>query len=188
MLRKFRVRRRCLVPRPLTCPSAKKSDCTGMFVTTGSVDGRSVLPETQFVCTRLRIDTTRALSVENSLPPMGAAEERPEVDVKPPYGDPLMSFTRGYLLKYFPEGDTSASQWEFEIRGCALLSELPMAIEPHLPVCQLFRWQLYSNTWSSPTTKSFDSMVVTAVRVDFPWYGLEPATGGFACNCPVQEA
>ena len=46
-----------------------------------------------------------------------------------------------------------------------LLGELPKAIEPHMPVCQLYRWQLGPNMWSLPTTKSLDTIVVTVLRV-----------------------
>ena len=86
-----------------------------------------------------------------------------------------------------PQVDTSARQRGFEIRVFALLGELPTAIEPHLPVCQLHRWQLGPNMWSSPTTKSLDPIVVTALRVGFPGENDEPATYGFACNCPEPE-
>ena len=44
MLKKFRVRRGCTVPRPLTWPSTKKSDGTETFAMSGS-DGCSVLPQ-----------------------------------------------------------------------------------------------------------------------------------------------
>ena len=88
----------------------------------------------------------------------------------------------------FPQVDTSARQRGFEIRVFPLLGELPKAIEPDLPVCQLYRWQLGPNMWSSPTTKSFDPIVVTALRVDFPGESHGPATCGFACNCPQPEA
>ena len=84
MLKKFMVRRGCSVPIPLTWPSTAKSDCTEEFVTTGSVDGCSVLLESQFVGTRLCVDTTLVLSVRVSLPPMEAAGGRPEFDTKPP--------------------------------------------------------------------------------------------------------
>ena len=50
-----------------------------------------------------------------------------------------------------------------------LLCELPKAIEPHLPVYQLYRWQLGPNKWTSPTTMSLDPIVVTALREGFPW-------------------
>ena len=123
-----------------------------------------------------------------ALPPCGAAGERSEFSIKPPLGAPLMIYPRGYLLKPFPQVDTSARLWGFEIRVFPLLGELPKAIEPHLPVCQLYRWQLVPNMWSSPTTKSLDPIVVTAVRVGFPWESHGPATCGFACNCPEPEA
>ena len=42
--------------------------------------------------------------------------------------------------------------------------------------------------WSSPTTKSLDPIVVTALRVGFPGESHGPATCGFACNCPEPEA
>ena len=91
--------------------------------------------------------------------------------------------------------DSSARQWGFEIRVFPLLGELPKrqrllqkqkqkqklpkAIEPHLPVCQLYRWQLGPNMWSSPTTKSFDPIVVTALQVGFPRESHGPATSIF---------
>ena len=118
----------------------------------------------------------------------GAAGERSEFNIKPPLGAPLQNFPRGYLLKSFPQVDTSARQRGFEIRVFPLLGELPKAIEPHLPVCQLYRWQLGPNMWSSPTTKSFDPIVVTALRVGFPGESHGPATCGFSCNCPEPEA
>ena len=85
------------------------------------------------------------LYVGGSLPPCGAAGERSEFNIKPPLGAPLLIFPRGYLLKSFPQVDTSARQRDFEIRVFPLLGELPKAIEPHLPVCQLYRWQLGPN-------------------------------------------
>ena len=100
------------------------------------MDGYNVLPETQFVGTRLRVDTTRVLSVGGSLAPWGAAGERSEFNVKPPLGAPLLIFPRGYHMKSFPQVDTSARQRGFEIRVFPLLGELPKAIETHLPVCQ----------------------------------------------------
>ena len=56
------------------------------------MDGCNVLPETQFVGTRLRVDTTRAFSVGGSLPTCGAAGERSEFNIKPPLGAPLLIF------------------------------------------------------------------------------------------------
>ena len=106
--------------------------------------------------------------------PCGAAGERSKFNIKPPLGAPLRIFLRGYLLKSFPQVDTSARQWWFEIRVFPLIGELPKAIEPHLPVCQLYRWQLGPNMWSSPTTKSLDPIVVTALLVDFPGKATDP--------------
>ena len=113
---------------------------------------------------------------------------RRELNIKPPLGAPLLIFPRGYLLKSFPQVDTSARQLGFEIRVFPLIGELPKAIEPHLPVCQLYRWQLGPNMWSSPTTKSLDPIVVTALLVGFPGESHGPATCGFACSCPEPEA
>ena len=152
------------------------------------MDGCNVLPETQFVGTRLRVDTTRVLSVGGNLLPCGAAGERSEFNIKPPLGAPLLIFPRGYLLKSFPRVDTSARQRGFEIRVFSLLGELPKAIEPHLPVCQLYRRQLGPSMWTSPTTMSLDPIIVTALRVGFPGESHGPATCGFACNCPEPEA
>ena len=53
---------------------------------------------------------------------------------------------------------------------------------------KLYRWQLGPNMWSSPTTKSFDPIVVTALRVGFPGEIHGPATCGPSCNCPKPEA
>ena len=103
---------------------------------TDSMDGCNVLPETQFIGTRLRVDITQVLSVRGSNHPWGAAGERSEFNTKPPIGAPLLIFPRGYLLKSFPQVDTSARQRGFEIRVFPLLGELPRAIEPHLPVLE----------------------------------------------------
>ena len=104
-----------------------------------------------------------------SLPPWGAVGEKSEFNIKPPLGAPLLIFPRGYLLMSFPRVDTSARQRGFQIRVFPLLGELPKAIEPHLPICQLYRWQLGPIMWSSLTTKSLVLIVVTALRVGFPW-------------------
>ena len=152
------------------------------------MDGCNVLPETQFVGTRLRVDTIRVFFCGSSLPPCGAAGERSGLSIKPPLGAPLLIVPQGYLLKSFPQVDTSARQRGFEIRVFPLLSELPKAILSHLPVSLLYRWQLGPNMWSSPTTKSLDPIVATALRVGFPWESHGPATCGFACNCPEPEA
>ena len=93
-----------------------KSDGTNVFATVDSMDGCNVLPDTQFVGTRLRVDTTRVSSVGGSLPPWGAARKRSESNIKPPLGASLLIFPRGYLLKSFPRVDTSARQRGFEIR------------------------------------------------------------------------
>ena len=76
---------------------------------TGSVDGCSIHPETLLVRNHLRVDTTLVFSVGAFLAPMGAAGERPEFDIKPPLGAPLLIFpsklspevfsTRGYFRK-----------------------------------------------------------------------------------------
>ena len=86
MPKKSKVIRGCTVPSPLTCPSTNKSDGTNEIASTDSMDGCSVLPDTQFVETLLRVDATRALSVGGSLAPWGAAGERPMFNIKPPLG------------------------------------------------------------------------------------------------------
>ena len=161
-----------------------KSDGTKELATTDTMDGCNVLPETQFVGTRLRVDTTYVFYVGGTLPPCGAARERSESNIKPPLGAPLMIFPRGYLPKSFPQVDTSARMRGVEIRDFPLQGELQKAIEQHLPVCQLYRWQLGPDMWSSPTTKSLDPIVITALRVGFPGESHGPTTCGFACNCP----
>ena len=53
--------------------------------------------------------------------------------------------THDFFIKViFPLGDTFARQG-FEIRVFPHLDELPKAIEPHLPVCQLYCWQFGPN-------------------------------------------
>ena len=188
MLRKFNVRRGCTVPSPLTRPPTKKSDGTKEFATTDSIDDCNVLPETKFVGTRLRVVTTLILFVGVPFPPWGAAGERSELNIKPTLVAPLLIFPRGHLLKSFPQMDTSARQLGLEIRVFPLLGELTKAIEPHLPVCQLYRWQLGLKMWSSPTTKSLDPIAVIALRVGFQGESHGPATCEFSSNCPEPEA
>ena len=57
-----------------------------------------------------------------------------------------MDSTSDFFSRLSPEvfstSVSSARQRELEI---PLLGELPKAIEPHLPVCQLYRWQLGPN-------------------------------------------
>ena len=101
------------------------------------MDGCNVLPKTQFVGTGLRVDTTWVLSMGGSLPPWGAARESSEFNIKPPLGALFLLFPHGYLLKSFPQVDTSARQRGFEIRVFPLLGELPKATEPHLPVIHI---------------------------------------------------
>ena len=120
--------------------------------------------------------------------PCGAAGERSEFNIKSPLGAALLIFPRGYLLNSFSQVNTSARQRGFKIRVFPLLGVLPKAIEPHLPVRQLCRWQLGPNMWSSPTTKSLDPIVVTALLVGLPGECHGTATCGFACNCPEREA
>ena len=99
------------------------------------MDGCNVLPETQFVGTRLRVDTKRVLSVGGNLPPCGAAGERSEFNIKPPLVAPLLIFPRGYLRKSIPRMDTSARQRGFEIKVFPLLGELPRVPAPvRMPV------------------------------------------------------
>ena len=47
--------------------------------------------------------------------PMEAARERPEFDIKPLSGAPLKIFPQDYLLKSFPQRNTSTRQQGFEI-------------------------------------------------------------------------
>ena len=147
------------------------------------MDDCSVQPVTQFVRTQLLVDTTWVLSVGRFLPPMGATGERPEFDIKLPLVAPLQIFPSGYLLKSFPQGDTSVSQRGFEIRDFPLLGELPKAIEPHLPVCQCR---------SQKMVFAYDQVIRhhRSYRPSgrLPRGSLGTATCRFACNCLVLEA
>ena len=82
----LKVRRRCTVPSPLTWPSTKKSDGTKEFATTDSMDGWNVLPETQFVGTRLRVDTSRVLSAGVTFPLAELPERGQSLTSNRPYG------------------------------------------------------------------------------------------------------
>ena len=67
--------------------------------------------------------------------PMGTAGERPEFDIKPLFGAPLL---------IFPQGKIFARQRALQIR-VFLLGELPKAIKPHLPVYQIIPLATRSN-------------------------------------------
>ena len=146
------------------------------------MDGCNVLPKTQFVGTRLHVDTTRVLSVGVSFP-LVELPERSEFNMKPPLGAQLLIFPQDYLLKSSTTGYFRKTVG-CEIRVFPLLGELPKAIEPQTHGCQLYRWKLGPNMWSSPTTKSLDPIVVTALRAGFPGESHGSATCGFAFNCP----
>ena len=120
--------------------------------------------------------------------PLGAVGERSELNIKPPLRAPLLIFPRDYLLKSFPQVDTTARQQGCEIGVFPLIGELPKAIEPHQPICKLNCSQLGPNMCSSHTTKSLDPIVVTTLRVGFPGENHGPAKSVFACNCPEPEA
>ena len=103
----FRVRRGW-VPILQAWPSTKKSDGTETLTTTDSVNGGSVLLETQFVRTHLRVYTTWVLFVVGSLPLMGAAGEarvRHQTAIRDSTHDffprlsPEVFSTRGYFRK-----------------------------------------------------------------------------------------
>ena len=47
---------------------------------------------------------------------MGADGDRPEIDIKPPLGVPILIFPRVNILKSFPHEDISARQRRFGIR------------------------------------------------------------------------
>ena len=139
VLNKFNVRRGCTVPSQLTWPSTKKSSGTEKFVTT-----RSVM--VAMSCQRPSLSgpafawTPHMFYLWGYPFPIRAAIEWPEFDIKPSLGIPLLIFSCGHLLKSFPHVGTSASQRVFEIIVFPLLGELPKAIEPQLPICQLYRW------------------------------------------------
>ena len=107
MLKMLKSRNARTVPSRLTWPSTIESDGTEEFATTISVNSCSVLPETQFVWTRLRVYTTHVLFEGGSLPPMGATGERQEFGIKQPLGAPLLTFPRGYPMKTFLQRDIS---------------------------------------------------------------------------------
>ena len=97
-------------------------------MTTDSVDGCSILLETQFVGSRLHVNTTWILSVGVPFPYVSCRREA-RVDIKPPLGAPLLIFPP----EVFEKRLALARQQGFEFRIFPLLGELPKAIEAHLP-------------------------------------------------------
>ena len=71
MMNMLKVRRGCTVTSLLTWPSTRKSDGTEKSMLTGSVNGCSVLPQTQLVGTHLGVDTTQ-ISYVGDFPPHGS--------------------------------------------------------------------------------------------------------------------
>ena len=90
MMKKFTVRR--VHSLQLTAKLAE-------FATTHSVDGHRVMLETQFVGTRLRVDTTQVSYVGVPSSYWSCWRERVDFDVKPPLGASLLIFPRGYFPK-----------------------------------------------------------------------------------------
>ena len=187
MLKKLKVRRGCTVPSQLTWPSTKKSDGTEKFVMIGSVDGCSVLSETQFVGTQLHVDTTWVLFAVVPFPLWELPARGQSLTSNRLWGS-TPDFSSSLYPKALSIRGYICNTAGFEIRVFSLLGDLSKAIEPHMPVCHLYRWQLRPTKWSSPTAKSLDSIVITAIRVGFQGESLGFDTGGFACNCPVPEA
>ena len=108
------MRRGCKVTSPLTSPSTKKSDGTKKFTTTDSMDGCSILLETQLVGTRLRVDTTQVLSVEAFLPPMVTVGESPQFVIQPPLWALHLLLPRSYLLNFFHKGILPQDSWDLK--------------------------------------------------------------------------
>ena len=168
MRKKCKLKRGCTVPSFPSRPSTMKSNGTEELEAFDSVAGCGVLTKTLLVGTHLRVDATRFLSAGDSISPIGVAGEKPEFYIKRPLRAPRMIFPPSYLLRSFPEKESSASQRGFEIKVFLLLGEQPKATQPRLPVCQSYRWQLCPTKWLSPTTMSLDAIVATAIPVGFP--------------------
>ena len=102
-----------------------------------SVDGSSVLPDTQFVGTIQRVFTTRVSSVGGSLHTMGSSCDMSELDIKPSLGAPLLNFPQSYRLSLFHNG--IFPQYSEVLKSVfPRLGELTKAIEPaRLPVIPL---------------------------------------------------
>ena len=87
----------------------------------------------------------------------------------------------------FSLGDFSARMQRLEIRVFPLIGVLPMAIEHQIPNCNVYHWQFGLTVCSSISTKSLDSIVVAALRLDFQGESLGTDTGKCACNCLVAR-
>ena len=118
--------------------------------------------------------------------PMRVAVERPEFDIAPPFGAPLLICPWGYLLMSFPQGDTSARQggiWNKSFLYHMWAAKGYWVPPAHLPVIPLatHSYQVF-----------FDYVItypimVTAFLSGFPGESFRSVTGGFACYCPVPE-
>ena len=81
MLNKFKVRRGCTVPNTLSWPFTKNFDGTEMFATTGWLQRPAGDP----VCRDpFAHGHNMGFISRGFLPPMGAAGERPEYNIKAP--------------------------------------------------------------------------------------------------------
>ena len=98
------------------------------------MDGCNVLPETLFAGTRLRVDTTRVVSVGGS-PPLWSCWREVRVLHQTAFRGSTPDFSSRLSPEVFSTSGYFRKTVAFEIRVFPLLGELPKAIEPHLPVC-----------------------------------------------------
>ena len=119
-------------------------------------------------------------------PPKVAAGERLKLFIKAPLGALLLNFPQRYILKSFPQEDSSARQLRFEISfpSPRWAAKGHRATPARLPVTPLA-------TRSKHVVFAYDQ-VVRPHRSYHPSGGLPigslgPATGRLACNCLMAE-
>ena len=149
---------------------------------TGSVDGYSVLPATQFAWTHLCMGIKRDLSVGGSF----SLREMPEFDVKPHLLAPLLILSQCYLVKSFQPGRTSARQQRFKFGYFVLIGakghRTSPACLPALPLATRSHQVVFAyNQVIRPHGSYHPSGAL-------PRESVKPTTGLFACNCKVPKA
>ena len=180
---KLMVKRMCPIPSPLTWQSTKKTNGSNEFATTDSMDGL----ETTFVGTRLRVDTTRVFYVGVPIP-LGRLPERGQRTTSNRrlwhHSLVFLEVISWSLFHKLILAQDSGG-WNQSIPTPRWAANGHRATPARLPANPL---ATRSSMWSSPTTKSLDTIVVAVLWVGFPRDSHGSATCGFACNYQEPEA
>ena len=179
MLQKLIVRRGFTVPNRLTWPSTKNSFGTKTYVTTGSLNGCSIQPETKFVSTRVCVDTARVLCVGRFLTLLELPVRGQCLTSNSLQGLHSWIFLKVISWHHYHEGilphdigglksESSISKVSYQWR-CTSPANLLVIPPSTLPQHVLFAYQ-------------------QVIRPNFPWNSLGTVTARIASNCPVPQA